>query len=578
LKLDLKVDLVKLHTGKTLEELTRLPTPEEIMERGLKIAVEAGGRREELITLGRSAKQGIVDVSESQRVAHFHITGGIGQGKSKFLERLVRHDIDRLQAELVRGIDPREGRACGLCFLDASEDGDTMNRILAYCDEIGFRKVIVIDPLRQEQFDKTVSINPFDVPPEHWNASINYLVDAFRVVYEVEDISKTSYIKTYLTALFGLFHYAGLTLADLIYFTEPFDKDIEELYKYEGKRQQIYELVRQRINAQDFPGKWRDVAHKHLASVQFAYKNIANFIREAGSSARRLNTIANPDLRLIFGHREGLDFNKLVAEGWVVLVNVDPAVMGDLEARLLGTIVINQVVAALKRTKRHGRTKPYYLYIDEAGDYITYTLADILEKKRKIGLRTVLAHQHLGQLDNAKIRNAIVNCTDIKCAFYVPNQEERTKVFSMLGYGGDLKPEEAAYNLSDQPKQEMVVKLVKKPPVLVKVTDVPDADGDADAFVKKLMQKPWYYTIKEIKEDERDRFKGANPVRSQRTTKSDDGANRRGDSGQVRHGAKVAQKNGRAKKKTRNSNADAKPDMAWESVFLEDDGDEGKAD
>jgi hypothetical protein len=453
-------------------------------------------------------------ISEQERGSHVHIIGAPGSGKSKLIEYLIRHDIQRL----AQG----QKRACGLCFLDPSEDGDNIRKILAYCAKIGFTKVLVLDPYTLAKSKKTACINPFNEYQTYWQNSIDYLVDAFRVVYEVEDISRTSYIKTYLTALFGLFHFADLAGSDLIYFTDPFDEKIKGLVEADEKRQRIFTKAQGAINHKEFPAIWQEIAKTYLASIQFAYKNIPNFVREAGSTARRLRTLTHhPNLRYMFGHREGVDFDRLITDGWVILVNVSTGFLGTLEARLLGTIVINQIISSLKRLRQHGFAKPYYLYIDEAGQYITHTLADILAHKRKIGLRTVLAHQHLGQLDrDPLIREAILNCTQIKCAFYIENADERERVVKMLGYGGDLDRSQVAYNLSTQKTQEMVVKLGKAPPTLVRVPDTPDCMWD-DSFLETLLTDKHYFTIGQIHADAKERLPHKNSKGAQSTKETD---------------------------------------------------------
>ena len=100
--------------------------------------------QDDLLLLGRG-KDHTVYLSEPERVSHMHIVGGINQGKSKFLEYLIRHDVDRLYKEWKNHINPRDGRACGLCFIDGSEDGATMRQILSYCAAIRYPKVLVTD-------------------------------------------------------------------------------------------------------------------------------------------------------------------------------------------------------------------------------------------------------------------------------------------------------------------------------------------------------------------------------------------------------------------------------------------------
>jgi hypothetical protein len=521
-------------------------------------------------------------LSEGERES-IHIIGAPGSGKSKLLEFFARHDINRLLQEEKKGIHPKKGRACGFCFIDPSENGDSIRKILSYCSEVGFDRILLIDPYLSNRYKKLPAINLFDADKTYWTSSVDYLVDAFRVLYEVADLSRTSYITTYLTALFSLMHYTKLTASELINFTDPSERlskdgyGIPELIEYEHKRQKIYEMADAAISATWFPGDLREIARKHLADIQYAFKNVPNFKEEAGSTARRLNTlVTNKYLRRLFGHRQGIDFDHLISEGWIILVNVDTGFgLGTLQARLLATVVINKIVDSLKRLREKGFNKPYYLYIDEAGQYVTHTLADILAHKRKIGLRTILAHQYLGQLKDPLVKDAILNGTGIKCGFFIEHPGEREEVVKMLGYGGELSREQVAFNLSNQKQQEMVVKLGKQPPMLVKVPDVPDATGNVDALLKRLFEDPHYYTLKDIKEDESKRI-GENIIRPHGAAKPDN----RAASGFARR--KAGQRTESPKKdvgqKARGANPDAKPDMAWEGLFLEDNRDKGKVD
>lgn len=510
----LKLNYVKGLTGKDKQKV-HIPTLRETMEEHLQEL--SSGRP--LFTLGETL-EGPVKITENDRESHFHIIGGIGQGKSKFLEYLIRHDIDRLH---------KSQDGCGLCFLDGSEDGATMRSVLSYCAQIGFEKVLLIDPLIHTKDEKRPCINPFSVHPDHWNKSVQYLVDAFRVVFEVEDVSRTPFIKSYLTSLFTIFHITGNPPSDLIYFTEPPDEMNSTLKLYEDKRNAILEMANQKISSPDFPGRWKESALNSLGSLRFAYKNASIFMKEVGSTARRLKLFANAELRAFFNHREGVSFYDLVSKGWVVLVNVDKDDLGEVEARLLGTVIINQLIQSVKVLRKRGFDKPYYLYIDEAGDYVTDKLADILAKKRKIGFRTVLAHQDLSQLTNPLVRQAIVNHTHTKCAFYIADQDERTKVFRMLGYGGDLKPEEAAWNMQSQKKQEMVIRLPKQLPKKITVPFVPDPKGEVEEFINRIFSHKWYKSNKDISEDVRDRFKGF-PTQNTKSTQPPRASDRKADS------------------------------------------------
>lgn len=554
-------DLFKNEIGQTLEDLAKIPTLEETVQRYLKQAATPYP----LISLGISQGSN-TEITEQDRESHFHIIGGIGQGKSKFLEHLIRHDIDRLH---------KSQDGCGLCFLDGSEDGATMRSVLSYCAQIGFEKVLLIDPLIHTKDEKRPCINPFNIHSDHWASSVHYLIDAFRVVFGVRSTGETPFVRAYQTALFSLFLFLKLPPADLIYFTEPPDDKNPILLKYEAKRQEIFRQAREAIKKDDFPGRWRESAYKSLGTLQFAYKSAAVFMKEAGSTARRLNLFANPELRAFFNHREGVSFYDLISKGWVILVNVDKSDFGTIEAQLLGTVIINQIIQAIKVVRRRGFTKPYYLYIDEAGDYVTDTLADILAKKRKIGLRCVLAHQDLSQLDDEIVRKAIINHTHTKCAFYIADQEERTKVFRMLGYGGDIKPEDASWNMQSQKKREMVIRLPKQLPKKITVPFVPDPTGEVEPFIEKIFSHKWYKTSKDISEDVRDRL-GKNTTHTHGAAKPHAGSDSQRPGGQSANRKNDPKKD--VGKGDHRADTDAKSDVAWESLFSQDKGNQGQAD
>jgi hypothetical protein len=517
--------------------------------------------KDDLLLVGHAA-DGDVYISQEQRESHLHIVGTVGEGKSKFLEYLIRRDIDRLVEEEAQGISPRDGRACGLCFIDPSAQGGTINKILKYCAEIGFYKVLLIDPYSLKTHGKIAPINPFNYDNSHINDSVASLMDAFRVLFDVREPGRAAILESNLPALMSLLHHGKFTLYDSMYFTNYDDpSDLRH-------REFIFDKL-----------KDNQYVRKDLNDIWSAFKNEHRF-KEFGSTVRRLNPIFRSDaLKFMLAHHHGVDFTKLISNGWVILVNASTDEGLDvLQSRLLATIVINQILSAIERMRRSGFNKPYYIYLDEAGEYATRKVARTLELKRQIGIRFILSHQHLGQLeDDPRIKRAVVSNTKLKAAFYIEDADERHKVTKMLGYGGELKPEDVAYALSmSQKKRQMVFRLDRLAPVIVQVPDTPDAGGNVKEYLNKLFASPWYYTPEEILKDNADRFKGMDTVRSERATKPNNRTNSGSSGRQVRHGTKGAQKDGGQKASNPQTPADA--DMAWEDAFLGDEGNKGKAD
>lgn len=447
-------------------------------------------------------------VTEEERENHFWVCGSTGQGKSKFLERLIKHDIDRLHAEI--GKEKKDQKACPVLFIDPTPGGGVVKKILAYCAEIGFNRVLLIDPQQITRQKKVPSINPFNCPRSYITTSVEYLVDAFRVLYEIEDNSRTAVITKYLTSIFTILHYAKLTAHDLRNFTLPLDSDLDDLGEYETNRRRIYRLALKNAEREEFYIK--EILEQHIQDLQIGYKNITSFRNDMGTTARRINQItAHPELSLIFGHRNSVQFTNLVADRWLILVNVSS--LGTMPGRLLATMVINQYISAVERlrdkpSKNGGHFDiPAYIYLDEASKYATDKLIDVLDTRRNSKIRMILSHQHPEQLRQKGILHSVkANCLT-KVAFFMADNDHREDMIRTM-YGGELSVQEVSYALSDQAKQTAIFKSGKAKPVKITIPHTPDSKGDVKGYLSRLFGNDWYYTYKQIEDDYADRFKG----------------------------------------------------------------------
>jgi len=510
-----------------MEEI-RPPTASAILDKQWKAARSKYG----LLSLG-VGQDGECLVSQEERENHFHVIGTTSEGKSKLLEMMICRDIDRIRSK---------EKGPGLCLIDPSEDGDTMYKVLGYCEKVGFKKVLIIDPDSRFKYKKITPLNPIHTNPSLITKSVSYLTDAIRVIFSVKDPADTSYIENYLPSIFRVLSTAKLTLNDLKYFTD---------LTQSGYREAIFGMSKD----------WASIRKLNLP-----YTNIPLFTKELGSTSRRLDTVFRDEgLRLILTHRLGMDFAKLMADRWVVLVNV--AEMDILPARLLSSIVINEIVFGLKRLRSNNWNGYFYLYIDEAGRYATSQIADILSYKRKLGLRLILAHQYLGQFKNEELREAIENNAKTKIAFYIASRKERDKVVQML-YGGQLEDREVSYVLSQQQKQYAVVKLGKDAPRVIKIHDTPTSKVSKE-FIQGIYDNPWYYTYDEIKKDSHERFNGQDTVRLDRTAKPKHTTSGKTDGRKKGHAPESPKET--SGKKSGSSKASTRRKVAWDNLQLEAD-------
>lgn len=109
-----------------------------------------------------------------------------------------------------------------------------------------------------------------------------------------------------------------------------------------------------------------------------------------------------PILRNIIGQPESsFDIGDIMDSGKTLIMNLSKWRMGDINANLLGMMIVSQVkLAAFRRASQpeHERV-PHFLYIDEFQNFVTPAIESILSEARKYKLGLVLAHQYLKQLE-----------------------------------------------------------------------------------------------------------------------------------------------------------------------------------
>lgn len=470
-------------TGKKQEELIpEIPS----YDATIKNYVSRLQSKYELRSLGRGV-DGELKISEEQRTDHMHIIGTTRRGKSKFIEYLIRGDIDR---------------GSGACLIDPSENGDTVYKILNYCIEKNHKKVCLIDPHTIAKYQKITCIQPFHYEqnlPNYKDASVENIKDTIKVLFGIKTYTETPVVNKYLTAVLNVLYNARMTLHEARYFAE-FEKSAwrrSEILKYS------YEF------------DWDKL------SLNEAFKFYARFEKDIGSTTRRLEPFLNSSLDLIFGADRGIDFQKMIKEGWVILVNAYAGRGVNKEQTIiLASAVINELVYAMDKMINNDWKGIYYLYVDEAGRYANRNLADLLAYKGKTGLRITLSHQYFSQFEDQYILNAVKQIPKIKVMFDTPNYHDRMEMIRLLGYGGDIPHEAATYANKGIPKQEMVIAVGNDSPKRIKTPDVPDIEmprNTKEQFIAELLTEDWCYAPSEIRRQMQARFKHE-PVQQQNDT------------------------------------------------------------
>ncbi len=119
-------------------------------------------------------------------------------------------------------------------------------------------------------------------------------------------------------------------------------------------------------------------------------------------TSKFVSFITNSLIRNIIGQtKSAFNFRQIMDEGKILLVNLSKGKIGELNAQLLGMILVSNIYnAAMSRQDiDEDKRRDFYLYVDEFQNFVTNTFADILSEARKYKLALVMAHQYIAQLD-----------------------------------------------------------------------------------------------------------------------------------------------------------------------------------
>lgn len=451
--------------GKTWKEVTRIPTFKDAVEEAeMELTTKYPLRELGLITSTNKKLR----ITEEQR-PHIHIIGSTQEGKSKFIEYLIRGDIKR-------GI--------GVCLLDPTTGGKTVYDVLKYCADKKIEKVCLIDPYHRHEYNTITGLSPFLYTSEGRKSDflketcVKDFQDTTHTLFNVKDPSDQMRIERYLPSVLNVLYDNKRPLYDAKYFTS-----------------RIYKAQREKLLEQADNASRLDL--EEAFSSFHAYTAFQ-------STVNRLMRFIKGTVGMMFAPEKTVDFMKLVSENWIILVNLDSGLGFDkLDSRLLGTYIINQITTCIERLNKKGRYKPYYLYIDEAANYANTKLADTLSEKQKTFLKVTLSHQYLKQFKDEYILNSVLNNCKITAQFNVRMTKDRDLISEQF-YGGDINPKDASYANSDLPVQHAVIKPLKGDPARVIIPTVKEpriTREEVKAYVRNLyLSQPWYHNAEELKQ------------------------------------------------------------------------------
>lgn len=347
--------------------------------------------------IGHDDNGDAVRIPGKVRSTHMHVIGPTGTGKSKLLELMIRDDI-------VAGN--------GICVIDPN--ANLYRAIVQWMAATGLTRKRGVHLLNPHMHDWGFGFNPLQGdadPAVIVDAALSACVQAFGG----EDMDAKPRLARVLRLMLSALLLGGLTIAESV--------QLLEARAGRNLREMLSEDARDPVVASGL----RDLT----------LLDNREFVTQTESTLNRFSAfIAPPIVRRIVGQSHGIDFRRVMDNGEIVLLNLNPgAGMSEQNAKLLGTLFVNSLFASA-RLRPEG-AKPFYVYIDECYRFLTSDVERILDEGRKYGIHLILAHQRIGQLEAAgeSMLSAVMTNARTKIVFggLTPEEAELLEPYLFMG-------------------------------------------------------------------------------------------------------------------------------------------------
>jgi hypothetical protein len=339
------------------------------------------------------SQETLLRLSKEDRRRHMYIIGQTGTGKSVTMQSMIAQDLEAGE---------------GLTMLDPH--GSLAEWVLANVPKERVDDVIYFDP-SDTQFPMGLNLLEFDpASPQDKTLIIDELFEIMDKLYDLKETGGPQFERYFKNATFLLLdNYERIqpTLADMsrVFIDEKFRND---LLAHESNQ-----IVKQ---------FWELEATKTTGD-----QSLANF---AGYVTSKIDAFTSNDfLRPIINQpRSVIDFKDVIENKKILVVNLAKGKIGDLNANLLGMVIIGKLRrAALARDTKRTDLPDHYVYMDEFQNFTTQSISVILAEARKYRLCLIMAHQFIKQLDE-QIRDAVFGNVGTMVVFRISPEDAESPV------------------------------------------------------------------------------------------------------------------------------------------------------
>lgn len=405
-----------------------------------------------------------IAVDEVARSHHCHVLGPTGGGKSTLLLNMITSDMAAGHGVVV--VDPK---------------ADLVDAVLQRVPRERRDDVVVLDPADSE---RPVGLNPLAAAEGRGEVVVENVVAVFHSLYRSSWGPRTDDILR--AALMTLVSTGGATICE------------------------IAPLLSDSAYRRLLVGRLDDPV---LNSFWAWYENVASGERLA-AAAPLLNKVRSftmrPSVRAVVGQvTPALSFDRVLAEGKIVLVGLASGLLGEDAANLLGALVVAELWHATKA--RAGlptsQRRPVMAYLDEWQNliHVATPMTSVLAEARGFGLGLTLAHQSLSQVPS-ETRDAVLANARTRICFQLPSSDARLVAREL---GGLLTPED----LGGLGAYEVVVSAFAagstQPPATARTRPMSPATGAGDDIRKESRQR---YGVPRTEVDEQIRARQQGPA------------------------------------------------------------------
>ncbi len=352
----------------------------------------------------------VFGIKKDDRTRHMYIIGKSGVGKSTLLENMAVDDMKKGE---------------GIAFLDPH--GSSVENLLNYIPKRRINEVIYFDPADTQY---PIPLNILEVvEPGQREFVASGIVSIFAKLYAYSWGPRLEYVLR--NTLLTLTEYPGATLPNII--------DILTNKNFRDKvMPSVTDPVMQKFWKTEF-NRWDQ--RQQTEAVAPILNKVGQFV-------------SSPLIRRIISHKKSsIDFEQIMDEGKILLVNLSQGRMGEDNAALMGAMMITKIqLAAMRRAgKSPDKYKDFYLYVDEFQNFATQSFIKILSEARKYRLGLILANQYVEQIGE-EIMAAVRGNAGTLINFLVGSEDAKRLVDE---YGGLFTKED----LVGLGRGEVIVKL-----------------------------------------------------------------------------------------------------------------------